>query len=325
MQHMRNTRVTSGAKARAPAKRPAVPEPSPLQRNVAARIADWVSVQELPVGTVMSELSVARELGVSRTPTRAALAWLENQGLLERRPGEGYATTQAPARFAALQIDLPVADADRLFLDIARERTEGRLSTDVSESDLMRRFSVTRPTLLRVLTRLAEVGMVERRTGHGWSFRASAYDDAAQQESYRFRLLIEPAALLEPGFELPPHWLQSMRERHLAMLKKRWTNADAIALFEMNAEFHEGLAAASGNRFFQMAIQQQNRVRRFVNYSWDEGRDRVVTSCREHLEILDRIESGDREIAAALMRRHLELASQVGWREDAAPPAGAAA
>lgn len=300
--------------------------PSPLQRSVVARIAEWVSGEALPRGSVLSELTVARELGVSRTPARAALAWLEAQGLLERRPREGYAVASAPSRFAGLQVEAPVADADRLFLDIARERTEGRLSTDVSESDLMRRFGVTRPTLLRVLTRLAEVGMVERRKGHGWSFRASAYDDAAQQESYRFRLLIEPAALQEPGFELPPHWLETMRARHQAMLKRRWKDADAIALFEMNAEFHEGLAAASGNRFFQMAIQQQNRVRRFVNYSWDEGRERVVTSCREHLEILDRVEAGNRDIAAALMRRHLELASRIGWRDDLPqdPPAAAA-
>ena len=295
-------------------------DPTPLQRNVAARIADWVASQSLGRGSVLSELTVARELGVSRTPARAALAWLAGLGLLERRPGEGYAVLGAASRFAGLQIEAPVADADRLFLDIARARTEGRLATDVSESDLMRRFSVTRPTLLQVLTRLAEVGMVERRKGHGWSFRASAFDDAAQQESYRFRLLIEPAALLEPGFQLPAPWLQSMRARHESMLQRRWKDADAIALFEMNAEFHEGLAAASGNRFFQMAIQQQNRVRRFVNYSWDEGRERVVTSCREHLEILERIEAGSPDIAAALMRRHLELASRIGWREDSTPP-----
>ena len=294
--------------------------PTPLQRKVRARIADWVVALALPAGSALSELSVARALGVSRTPVRAALAWLEAAGLLRRQAGTGYVTRGAAARFAKLQIEVPVADADRLFLEIARERTEGRLSTDVSESDLMRRFNATRPTLLRVLTRLAEVGMVERRAGHGWSFRASAYDDAAQEESYRFRLLIEPAALLEPGFVLPRHWLEGMRARHLAMLERRWKAADAIALFEMNAEFHEGLAAASGNRFFQMAIQQQNRVRRFVNYSWDEGRDRVVISCREHLEILDRIEAGTLDIAAALMRRHLELASQVGWRDEAAEP-----
>jgi len=84
-----------------------------------------------------------------------------------------------------------------------------------------------------------------------------------------------------------------------------------VALFELNAEFHEGLAAASGNRFFAMAIHQQNRLRRFVNVHWTYGAERVQVNCREHLEILARLQNGESEVAAALMRRHLELASNV--------------
>src|SRR3546814_12233276 len=72
-----------------------------------------------------------------------------------------------------------------------------------------------------------------------------------------------------------------------------------------------GLAVASGNRYFANAIQQQNRLRRFSNYDWVYGHERVVVSCSEHLEILDRLEAGERDIAAALLRRHLECAAEV--------------
>jgi DNA-binding GntR family transcriptional regulator len=294
-------------------KTPTVPAaPTRLQRDVVARIVEMVRAQELPRGTALTELSVARDLRVSRTPARAALSWLAAQGLVKKKPGEGFLTVRAPAQFAVANLEVPVADADQLFLAIARERNAGRLPPDVSEADLMRRFDVTRPTLLKVLARLAEVGMVERRAGHGWRFVPNDHDDDAQSESYRFRMLFEPAALLEPNFSLPPHWLDDMRQRHLAMLKRRWTDADAIGLFEMNAEFHEGLCAASGNRFFQMAMEQQNRLRRFVNYDWNHGRERMVASCAEHMEIIDRLDAGDREIASALMRRHLDKASKVG-------------
>lgn len=284
---------------------------SPLQRQVAGRIVDWVRSSGFARGQALSELSAASALGVSRTPVRAALAWLDGQGLLERRPGVGYVTTKAAASFAAPALAVDTDDAEHLFVSIARARNAGQLPTDISEADLMRRFEVTRPTLLRVLTRLAEVGMVERKTGHGWVFQPAHSDVEAEQESYRFRLLIEPAGLREPGFALPPGWSETMRARHQAMLRQRWHEGAAVELFEMNAAFHEGLAAASGNRFFLMAMQQQNRMRRFINYEWGLGRERMVVSCSEHLEILDRLDAGDREVAAVLLQRHLDKAGQL--------------
>lgn len=295
-------------------KRPReIPEPalSPLQRHVAAQIVERLRPPQAQAEGALTELQLAAELGVSRTPVRAALGWLAQQGLLEHRPGIGFVGTRAAAARPPLALAPAVNDADQLFIAIARERNAARLPGDISEADLMRRFQATRPTLLRVLNRLAEIGMVERKTGHGWAFAPSAYDDAAQRESYRFRTLIEPAGLREPGFALAPDWIAAMRQRHDTMLARPWRDDAAIELFEMNAQFHEGLAAASGNRYFLTAVQQQNRLRRFVNYDWGLGAERMVVSCTEHLEMLDRIATGDREVAAALMTRHLDKASRI--------------
>src|SRR3546814_3525349 len=88
-----------------------------------------------------------------------------------------------------------------------------------------------------------------------------------------------------------------MRRRHREIRDAPWSETGSIALFETNAAFHEGLAVASGNRYFANAIQQQNRLRRFSNYDWVYGHERVVVSCSEHLEILDRLEAGERDIA----------------------------
>ncbi|MFN7001362.1 MAG: FCD domain-containing protein, partial [Elioraea tepidiphila] len=93
------------------------------------------------------------------------------------------------------------------------------------------------------------------------------------------------------------------------MLAAPWRDELAIALFEMNARFHEGLVAGAGNRFLLAAVQQQNRLRRFSNYDWGYGPARVVQSCTEHLEILDRLEQGEAELASLLLRRHLERAA----------------
>src|ERR1700687_621112 len=46
---------------------------------------------ELPPGVRISELWVSERLGVSRTPVRAALIRLEEEGLLESIPAGGFA------------------------------------------------------------------------------------------------------------------------------------------------------------------------------------------------------------------------------------------
>jgi DNA-binding GntR family transcriptional regulator len=209
-------------------------------------------------------------------------------------------------------------DTNRLFLAIARDRRAGRLATEVSERDLMQRYGATRPIVQRVLTKLAEVAAVQRKPGHGWRFQPIIADAQARDESYRYRLLIEPAGLLEPGFRLDPNWATEMRSRHQEMMAMPWSDTASIALYEMNASFHEGLAAASGNRYLLVAVQQQNRLRRFANYDWTFGHERVLVSCREHLAVLDRLVAGQREAAAALLRRHLEGAAKLKRTDQAA-------
>ena len=297
--------VRTNPELAAPAK------PSALQLNVAARIKEWARAQRLPSGAGLTALGMSHQLGVSRTPVRAALALLEGEGLLQREHGAGYRLCRDATTLARQDAASPVSDADRLFIAIARDRLEGKLPNELSEADLMRRYQVTRPTVLKVLTRLAEVGHVERKTGHGWAFLPLGYDADAQAESYRFRMLVEPAGLLQPDFKLDAGWCEDMRQRHEAMLAMAWQDAFSVVLFDLNAEFHEGLAAASGNRFVAMAVHQQNRLRRFVNVHWTYGAERVQVNCKEHLEILARVQNGEREVAAALMRRHLELASGV--------------
>jgi DNA-binding GntR family transcriptional regulator len=285
--------------------------PSRLQSGLAAKIVEEVRARRLPVGTRLSELGLARALRVSRTPVRGALNHLADEGLVEARPRRGFFLTRPGEALDGIEPPVEEDRRDRLYLAIVHDRLSGTLPDDFSEADLMRRYGVTRPLLARVLARMSEVGLTERKPGHGWTFLTMLDTVPARAESYRFRLVIEPAALLEPGFTLDRTWAHEMRRRHRAVIRARWRDTASIALYEMNAEFHEVLAGASRNRFFHMAVQQQNRLRRFLNYDWPFGKKRAVVSCREHLAILARLESGDNARAAALMRSHLLGASRL--------------
>lgn len=55
------------------------------------RLREMVLAGHLPGGARIAELTLVEKLGVSRTPIRAALMRLEQEGLLHRLPGGGYA------------------------------------------------------------------------------------------------------------------------------------------------------------------------------------------------------------------------------------------
>lgn len=282
-----------------------------LQRELADRLVDLLSRSDIEPGARLAEHALARRLNVSRTPIRGALRHLAAQGIVGHASGRGYALLRRPEAPAAVESSEGRQAEDRLIIAVAQDRLRDALDDHVSEADLTRRYGASRQVVGRALAMLAEAGLISRRPGYGWMFEPLPNDRAAREESYRFRVLIEPAALVEPGFTLDRAWAAEMRDRHEQALAQPWSDTSSVAFFEMNAAFHEGLARQSGNRFIQLAVAQQNRVRRFRNYNWTLGVERVVVNCRQHLEILDRLEDGDGEVAALLMRRHIEQARRL--------------
>lgn len=289
---------------------PTSDHPSKLQRDLLPRILEAVRQDAVLPGHRLPEASLARRLQVSRTPIRAALRHLAERGLIVALPSGGYALARPVDEISDGEYSAGSSELDAYCVRVAKDRVAGALSSQASEADMMRRYDIGRPLLLRVLNKLAQVGLVERRPGYGWLF-SPLNDDAAIIEGYAFRRIIEPAGVLEASFAPDPAWLADMRRRHEATLARPWNDNDSVALFEMNCEFHEGLMAASGNRFLVLALQQQSRLRRYSNYSWRYGPERVAISCREHIEIIARLQEGEREIAAALLRRHLDRAREV--------------
>ncbi len=94
-------------KALEPEKLTADAEPSGSQAVKALlRLREMVLAGELPGGSRIAEVVVAERLGVSRTPVRAALMRLEQEGLLDVLPGGGYAVRTFTERDASQAIEL---------------------------------------------------------------------------------------------------------------------------------------------------------------------------------------------------------------------------
>jgi DNA-binding GntR family transcriptional regulator len=186
-------------------------------------------------------------------------------------------------------------------------RLNGRLPERVTENELLRRYGVTRGRIARILRRIAGEGWIERLPGHGWAFLPVLTSLEAYEDSYRFRLLIEPAAILEPRFMLNKPVLERCREQQ-QWLVDGGEVSDA-QLFELNSGMHQAIIECSQNSFFVDALKRINRVRRLVEYRQALDRHSVIARCREHIQLLDLLLADKREEASEFMRQHLsELA-----------------
>lgn len=278
-----------------------------LQRHLADQIIGWIRDEGLKPGEPINQLRLAERFGVSRTPIKAALQSLSGLGAV-RFVGRGVevadvAMSRPPER------DRP-SPIDDLIVRLAADRHRALLPQDISEADVMRRYDQSRHVAVAALRRLADLGVVLRKPGFGWRFIAAETVEE-KRAAYSFRLATEPAALLEPGYTADPAWIVEMTARHEHFLNMVWDTRQAMAFFEMNAEFHLGLVAFSNNRFFVQATEQQNSLRRLRNYSWRLGPDRVRVSCREHLAILGAVGSGRMREAARLLKQHLVATSRL--------------
>lgn len=277
-----------------------------LPRRLADRILAELREGGAARGQHLAEQRLADRLRVSRSPVREALRLLESRGVVERHPNRGVFL----ARDAAALEEAPAAPdaAEPPYERLVEDRLAGLLPERASESALARRYpGLARARLLATLGRAEAEGWAVRLPGRGWAFPPVIASAEAYENAYRFRLVIEPAAMLEPGFRPDPAGFSRLRAAQERLLGPALAAMPRGELFAVNAAFHEGLIAMTGNPFLAEGLQRVNRLRRLVEYRVNTGDDRarVAMMAREHLRILDLLEADEREAAAALMRTHL--------------------
>jgi DNA-binding GntR family transcriptional regulator len=301
-------RRTEGAAASRGSAAAAARRPNRLQMQTAERIVELIRRDRLSAGERLREQALAERLGVSRTPIRAALKMLSEQGLLIGRPNYGYALARDGREIDA-DAELPTSPDETLYMQIARDRVENRLPQDLTETFLMRRYGASRNLVMAALSRLSEEGLARRGKGRQWTFLEILNSPRAQQESYQLRLMLEPAALLLDSFSIDRGEVARLRDRHVALLDSEALVPHSRELFHIDASFHELLAAMSGNTFVLATVHQHNRLRRLIEYQGYPNIRRVRAWIREHVAILDALGRGKLDDASQLLGAHLRNAS----------------
>ena len=276
-----------------------------LAPHIAAKIVEYIRANGVAVGTPLRTQHLADLFNVSRAPVTAALNLLAQEGVASAVHNRGFFLARDAAELPEPPDIVPVSSEDSLYYQLAEDWLCGKIEERISENELMRFYAVPRNRLLKVLQRAAEDLWVERLPGHGWRFQSVMVSQQAYAEGYRFRMVIEPAALLESTFRIDREVLDSLGKQQIALLKGGIRKLSRTELFAINAQFHETIIGFSNNPFFVDAIRKVDRVRRLMDYRTTVNRDRLIKQCSEHLEIIDLLEQGNIQEAARFLRNHI--------------------
>ena len=285
---------------------------SRLSQQIALRIIDHILLNKLECDSHLREQDLADLFRVSRWPVRSALKFLEELRVVrsERNRGFFLAKGWAELKGTSLNIAMP-EEEDESYFAIAEAKLSGELPEQFSENELMRRYRLSRGRALKILNRMAQEGWVERLPGHGWAFLSVLTSPEAYDLGYRFRVTLEPNAVMQETFRVDATAFARAREQQRALLDGDLLRLSRAQLFQINSGFHEMIVGCSNNPFFLDALKRIDRVRRLIEYHITVDRSRLALQCREHLEILDRLEGGDRADAAEFLRAHIEKARQI--------------
>ena len=279
------------------------------QKSIAAQIIGFIQAEGIQVGEHLPAQMLADRLRVSRTPVSVALEQLHEKGILTRERNRGYFLSKpldgAPDVANALGLDEEDIVTSSYFR-IADDLLRGELAQSFTESSLRSRYGLTQTQFNAVLARISNEGWAERKPGYGWNFSSMMTTPDSLLQSYRLRLALEPAALLEPGYRLDSAVLATCRAAEQHLLAGGIDTDSADQLHDRGVRFHESLVEASGNPFFIDTVRRVNRVRRLLSYRSMKDRKRYKQHCEQHLHILDLLAREHNEAASLALAEHLQ-------------------
>jgi DNA-binding GntR family transcriptional regulator len=199
-----------------------------------------------------------------------------------------------------------VTRAEELRLQLADEIVRGTLrpGTALDETDIARRFSVSRTPVREALRQLVASGLVDARAHRG----AVVAQPSIERLTAMFEAMAELEGLcagLAAGRMTPAerHRLETVHEE-LRVLSHAG-NPDRF--HEVNERFHNTIYAGSQNGYIaEITLATRVRVQPFRRAQF-RNLGRLAKSHAEHDRVVVAILRGDRAGAAAAMRAHIEL------------------
>jgi DNA-binding GntR family transcriptional regulator len=199
-----------------------------------------------------------------------------------------------------------ITRAEELRLQLADDIVRGALppGAALDESEIARRFSVSRTPVREALRQLVASGLVDSRAHRG----AVVARPSIERLTGMFEAMAELEAICAglAAERMPPAERQGLEAVHEELrLLSHAGNPDRF--HEVNERFHNAIYAGSQNGYIaEMTLATRVRVQPFRRAQF-RNLGRLAKSQAEHDRVVVAIMRGDRVGAAAAMRAHIEL------------------
>jgi DNA-binding GntR family transcriptional regulator len=199
-----------------------------------------------------------------------------------------------------------VTRAEELRLQLADDIVRGALppGAPLDESEIARRFSVSRTPVREALRQLVASGLVDSRAHRG----AVVARPSIERLTGMFEAMAELEAICAglAAERMPPAERQGLEAVHEELRLLSYAgNPDRF--HEVNERFHNAIYAGSQNGYIaEMTLATRVRVQPFRRAQF-RNLGRLAKSQAEHDRVVVAIMRGDRVGAASAMRAHIEL------------------
>lgn len=297
---------------------PSPEEKVPAYRRIADLLGDAINDGRLPVGALIKVSDATAVFESSRSPVKQAFQILLQDGRLHPHDGQGFivGSDRVASRLTLSRALLGLDDAqtplsspaqDALYFRLEHELILNSISGPLrlNELALARRFQTGRSTMRELIFRAQKVGIVERETGKSW--RIVPFDQARCRNLYDLRILLEPEALRQAAPLLPVDRLDQMLARLVTAIADPGTQSVG-QLDQLESDLHRDLLSHCTNIEIPQAL-----VRTSPTYICGKHIQLVLSDSptiesflHDHLDILQHLRRGQGDLAADLLRGHLD-------------------
>jgi DNA-binding GntR family transcriptional regulator len=186
---------------------------------------------------------------------------------------------------------------ERAWSEIERRIVCGDLAggTRIDERDLAHDLDVAPPAVREALCRLERDGFVRPETDG--TFAVAPLTEVEVREGYPVAILLEGLAVRTTA-AFPREAIARLREINGAMATE---STDAMAAATHDWEFHEELVRHCGNEQLLGTLRPLKRLLLRYEYNYMSAEDFVSRSVQQHADIIDALERGQLDAAAAMV------------------------